>query len=177
MLEVHLCHLKYIIAISQEYIPSFTILGHILIFTFFESFQFSRIIAFYPTSLVQTYRFPTARSIILVQQTILDDLKLQLSDCTDNLATVELIDKQLRHTFIHQLVDTFCQLFLLHRIGILNILEHLRREAGQSAEMEQFSFCQCISDLKSAIIRQADNISCIGFVNGRLPLCHKLGRR
>ena len=28
MLEVHLCHLKYIIAISQEYIPSFTTVSY-----------------------------------------------------------------------------------------------------------------------------------------------------
>ena len=85
MLEVHLCHLKYIIAISQEYIPSFTILGHILIFTFFESFQLFRIITFHPTSLIQADRLPSAFCIIFIFQTILDHFKLQLPYRTDNL--------------------------------------------------------------------------------------------
>ena len=48
MLEVHLGHLKNITAIGQEYITSLTVFRHILVFTFLEGFQFSRIITFYP---------------------------------------------------------------------------------------------------------------------------------
>ena len=48
-----------------------------------------------------------------------------MTTCTLRTA-VELIDKQLGHTFVHQLVDALGKLFLLHRIGILYVLEHLR---------------------------------------------------
>ena len=48
--------------------------------------------------------------------------------CLLYTSPVELVDEQLRHTFVHQLVDTLGKLFLLHRVGILNVLEHLRRE-------------------------------------------------
>ena len=47
----------------------------------------------------------------------------------------------------------------------------------ESTEMEHFTFCQRIANLKGTIIRQTDNISCVCFVNRRFALCHKLGRR
>lgn len=177
MFEIHLSHLKYITGICQEYITSFPILCHILIFAFLESFQFCRVITFYPTSLIKTHRLPSARRVVLIQQTILDNLKLQLPHRTDNFTTVELIDKQLSHTFVHQLINSFSQLLLLHRIGILNILEHFRRETRQAAEMKHFTFRQRIANLESTIIRQTDNISGVCLVNRCLTLCHKLGRR
>ena len=52
MLEVHLRHLKYIIAIGQEYIPSFTVLGHVLIFAFLECFQLFGVVTFHPTGFI-----------------------------------------------------------------------------------------------------------------------------
>ena len=45
--KIHLCHLKYITGVCQEHIASLSILCHILIFTFFEGFNFCRIIAFH----------------------------------------------------------------------------------------------------------------------------------
>ncbi len=83
----------------------------------------------HPAGLIKAYRFPATGCIVFIQQTILNDLELQLSYRTNNLTAIELIDKQLCHTFIHQLVDTFCQLFLFHRISILDRFEHFRREA------------------------------------------------
>ena len=53
---------------------------------------------------------PTAFGIVFVLQTVLDDLKLKLSNGTNNLAAIELVDEQLRNTFVHQLVDAFLQL-------------------------------------------------------------------
>ena len=79
VLEVHLCHLKHITAIGQEHIASVTVFRHILILTFLESFQFSRIIAFNPAGLIQTQRFPTAFGIVFVLQAVLNNLKLQLT--------------------------------------------------------------------------------------------------
>ena len=129
VLEVHLCHLKHITAIGQEHIASVTVFRHILILTFLESFQFSRIIAFNPAGFIQAQRFPATLRIVFIFQTLLNNLKLQLPHRTDNLTSVELVDKQLCHTFVHQLVDTLVQLLGLHRIGVLDVLEHFRREA------------------------------------------------
>ena len=120
MFKVHLCHLKHISTISQEHISSLAVLSHILVFTFLECFKFFRIITFYPASLVKTYRLPTALGIVFIFQTVLDYFKLQLTYGTDNLATVELVDKELCHTFVHKLVDTLVELFCLHRVGILD---------------------------------------------------------
>ena len=91
VLKIHLCHLKHITAIGQEYIASVTVFRHILILTFLESFQFSRIIAFNPAGFIQTQRFPAALGIVFIFQTVLNNLKLQLTHCTDNLASVELL--------------------------------------------------------------------------------------
>ena len=87
------------------------------------------------------YRFPAALGVILVLQAVLDYLELQLSHRTDNLAVVELVDEHLCHTLVHELVDAFVELLGLHRIIVLDIFEHLRREGGQTAEMELFTFC------------------------------------
>ena len=125
MFKIHLSHLKYITGVRQKHIASFSILCHVLVFTFLEGFQLRRIIAFYPAGLIKAYRFPATGCIVFIQQTILNELSYR----TNNLTANELIDKQLCHTFIHQLVDTFCQLFLFHRISILDIFEHFRREA------------------------------------------------
>ena len=80
-------------------------------------------------------RFPTAFGAILVLQTILDDLKLQLAYCTDDLASVEFVDKELGNTFIHELIDALLQLFGLHRIGVFDVFEHLGRERRKAFEV------------------------------------------
>ena len=107
MFEIHLCHLKYIAGIGKKHIPPFSVFSHILVFTFLESFQLRRFVTFHPASLIQVYRLPTAGCIVFIQQTILNNLELQLSYRTDNLTSVELVDKKLGHSFIHQLVYAF----------------------------------------------------------------------
>ena len=111
-LKVHLRHLKYITGVCQEHIAPFSILRHILVFTFLESFQFCQDHRFLPNKPYKgLLRLPTTGRIVFIQQTILNDLKLQLPHRTDNLTTIELIDKQLCHTFIHQLVNAFANCF------------------------------------------------------------------
>ena len=39
-------------------------------------------------------------------QTVLNDLKLQLSHGADNLPSVELVDEELRHSLVHKLLNT-----------------------------------------------------------------------
>ena len=88
MFEVLLSHTQYIARISEEHIAALNILCHILVFTFLEGFQFCGIIAFYPTSLIKAYWFPTTGRIVFIQQTVLNDLKLHLSHRTDNLTAM-----------------------------------------------------------------------------------------
>ena len=109
MFEVHLSHLKYIAAISQEHIATFAVFRHVLELAFLEGFEFFGVVALYPTSLVQADRLPTALGIVFVFQTVLDNFKLELAYRTDNLATIELVDEQLGYPFVHQLVDTLGQ--------------------------------------------------------------------
>ena len=73
---------------------------------------------------------PTALGVVLVLQAVLDNLKLKLAYGADNLAAIELIDKELSHTLVHELLDTLVELLGLHGVSVLNILEHLRREGG-----------------------------------------------
>ena len=115
MFEVHLSHLKYIATICQKDITSFAILRHVLILALLEGFEFFSIITFYPASLVEADRFPTALGIVFVFQTVLDNFELQLTYRTDNLTTIELVNEQLGYPFVHQLVDTLGELLLLHR--------------------------------------------------------------
>ena len=71
--KVHLRHLQHITAISQEYIPTLTILCHILILALFKGFQLFRIITLYPASLIQAQRFPTTLRTVFILQAILDN--------------------------------------------------------------------------------------------------------
>ena len=174
MLEIHLRHLQYVAAVCKEHIPALTVFRHILVLAFLERFQFGRVITFNPAGLVKTQRLPTAFGTVLIFQTVLDYLELQLPYRTDNLASVKLVDKQLRYTFVHQLVDTFGKLLLFHRVGILDILEHLGREARQSAEVKHLTLRQRIADFERTVVRQTDDISRPRLIDGSLALRHKL---
>ena len=134
-LEIILGHLQYIVAVGEEDITSLDILGHILVFAFLEVLELSRVIALNPACLVEVYRLPTALGIILVLETVLYDLKLQLTHRTDELTAVMLVHEELCHTLAHKLVDTLGKLLGFHRVGILDVLEHFGREAGQALEM------------------------------------------
>ena len=75
-----------------------------------ESCQRLGFVTFYPTGLIQRYRLPTALRAIFMQQTVLYYFKLQLTDRAYYLAAIKLVYKQLSHTFIHKLLDTFFEL-------------------------------------------------------------------
>ena len=90
MFKVHLCHLKHITTVGKEYISSFAVLCHILVFTFLECFKFFRIVTFYPACLVKTYRLPTALGIVFIFQTVLDYFKLQLTYGTGSAFSIYL---------------------------------------------------------------------------------------
>ena len=128
ILEVLLCHRQHIAGVGKEDIAAILVFRHILIFALFEVLQFFLVVALYPACLIQVYRFPTAFGVVFVLQTILYHLKLQLTDSTDDLAAIELVYEHLCHTLVHKQVDTLVELFALHRVVVLDVFEHLRRE-------------------------------------------------
>ena len=122
--------------------------------------------------------FPTTFGVILVLQTILYHFKLQLTHGADNLTAVKLVDKQLCHTLVHELVDTLLKLLCLHWVVVLDILEHLWRERRQSAEVKLLALSQCVANLEDAVVGQTYDVAWPCLVNGALALSHKLsGRR
>ena len=128
MLEVLLRHRQHIAGVGKEHISAVLVFCHILVFALLEVFEFCRVVAFHPASLVQMYRLPATLGVVFVLQSVLYHLELQLTYSSDNLSSVELVYEHLCHTLVHELVDTFVELFALHRIVVLYILEHLRRE-------------------------------------------------
>ena len=103
MFKVLLSHTEHIPAVGKKHIPILAVFSQILVLALFELLQFCLItwLTLYPTSLIQAYWFPTALGIILILQSVLDNLELQLTNGTNNLAIVKLVDKKLGHTLIH----------------------------------------------------------------------------
>ena len=124
--EVFLGHGEDIARVSEEDIPALLVLRHVLVFTFLEVLEFRFIVALNPTSLIEVYRFPATFRIILILQAVLDHLKLQLTHRTYDLPVIELVDEELRHTLIHELVNTLLELFGAHGIIVLDVFEEFR---------------------------------------------------
>ena len=146
--EVLLRHAQHVAAIGQEHVAAVLILGHVLVFALLEVLQLLWIVALNPAGLIQMYGLPAAFGVVLVLQTILDNLELQLSYGSDNLAVVKLVNEQLCHTLVHQLVDTLLQLLGLHGVVVLDILKEFWRERRQTTEMQLLSLRQRVADLE-----------------------------
>ena len=128
ILEVLLRQRQRIACVGQEYIATMFIDSHIGVLAAFEVGKLLLIVALDPACLVDRDWLPTALCAILMLQAVLDYLELQLTYRTDNLATIQARSKELSYTLIHQLINALCQLLELHRVGILDIAEKLRRE-------------------------------------------------
>ena len=176
--EIFLGHREDVARIGEEDITALLILRHILVLALLEVLKLCVIIALDPTGLIEMNGLPTALRVVLVLQTILDNLELQLTHRTDDLTVVELVDKELRHTFVHQLIDTLLKLFGLHGVVVLDVFEELWREGGQASEMELFALGEGIANLKDTTgIRQTYDIAWPCLIDGRLTLCHELRGR
>ena len=108
-----------------------------------------------------------------MQQTILDDLKLQLTHRTNNLTARHLACKELCHTFIRELLQTFGQLLRLHRVGILHIAELLGRETRNAFVVQDLSFSQSVTDFEVTSIIKTHDVAWISLVQDRFLLCHE----
>ena len=142
----------------MEDVTTLDILRHILIFALLESLKFLLAVSFYPAGFMQMDGL-AASCIVLMLQTILDDLKLELAYRANNATVVELVDKQLGHTLVHQLLQTLLELLRLHRVVVFNILEQFGGERGETTEVEHIAFGECVSDLEDTIVRQTHDIA------------------
>jgi hypothetical protein len=163
VLEVLLRHAQHVTAVCKEDITPLQVRCHILIFTLLEVVIFLFVVALNPACLVEMYWFPTAFGVVFIFQAVLDDLKLQLSDRSDDSPIVELIDEQLGYTFIHQLLDAFIELLRLHRVVVFDILEKLWRETRKTTEMDFLALGERVANLENAVVGQSDNVSRISF--------------
>ena len=175
---VGLRHLQHIVGIGQEDVATLVVDCHILMLAAFELFQRLGVVAFDPAGLVERNRLPAALCAIFVEQAVLDDLELQLSDCTDNLAAVETVGEQLGHALVHQLADTLFELLGLHGVGVLDVFEHFGRETGQAFEMDFLAGGDCVADLEVAGVGNTHDVAGPGLVDDALFLGHESrGRR
>ncbi|MPM58127.1 hypothetical protein SDC9_104956 [bioreactor metagenome] len=71
-------------------------------------------------------RFVVAFCAIFMLQTILNDFVLKRTHCADHLSAIHFQGEKLRHTFVHQLVDSLRELFCLQWIFIIDISEMFR---------------------------------------------------
>ena len=102
--EVVLSHLQHIVAVGHKHVATLTVNSHELVFALLECLKSLGIIALYPACLEHRKGLPTHRGAILVKQTVLNYLKLKLSHRSHDLTSIELIDKQLGYTFVHELL-------------------------------------------------------------------------
>ena len=160
MFIVLLRHGEDVGGVCHEDIPAFFVRRHVLCLAFLEGVEFGIVVGLNPAGFVHLERLPLAFGLVLMLQAVLDDFKLQLSHRSDNLTAIELAHKELCHTFVHELVDTLVKLFLTHRIGVVNVFEHLRREGRKSLEMQFLSCGEGVSDLEVTGIGQTDHVSC-----------------
>ena len=159
MFEVLLCHAEHIARVGKEHVSALYVLGHVLILALLEVLQLLRIVGLYPASLVQVDRFPAALGVVLVLQTILDDLELQLSYGSHDAAAVELVDKQLCHTLVHQLLQSLLELLALHWVVVLDILEEQRRERRQTTEVQLLALGERVANLEDAVVGQTYDVA------------------
>ena len=123
VLEVFLCHLKNIARVGKEDVAAVAVFRHVLILALLEVLELTFVVAFYPAGLIEMYGLPTAFGVVLVLEAVLYDFKLQLSYGADDFSSVKLIDKQLCHTFVHELIYASLKLLGFHRIVVLDVFE------------------------------------------------------
>ena len=174
--KIVLRHSEYERGISEENVAAFAVKSHKLMLTLLECFKGNGVIALNPASLIHRHRFPAALCAIFVQQTVLDNFELKLSDSADNLAAVELVCEELCYAFVHELLNTFVELLGFHGVGVLDIHEQFRREARQPFVMKVFALGECVADFECAVIGNAHDVAGECFVDDAFFLSHKRRR-
>lgn len=176
ILEVLLRESQPVAGVGEENVAAVLVHGHVGVLAALEVGQLRGVVAVDPAGLVDRDRLPAARGVVLVLQTVLDDLELERAHRADDLAAVERACEQLRHALVHQLVDAFGQLLEFQRVGVLDVAELLGGERRNSGEAELLAFGEGVADLEVPRVVQTHDVARIGEVDHRLFLGHE-GRR
>lgn len=99
--KVRTGHLENVVGVGEEDVAAHGVGGHELVFALFEGFEGLGVVAFNPAGFVERDGFPAALGAVFMEKSVLDNLKLKLPDSADNLASVELVDKQLCDSLVH----------------------------------------------------------------------------
>lgn len=129
--KILLRHAQHVARIGKKDIAPLNILGHVLVLALLEVLEFLLVICLYPASLVKMHGLPAALGVVLVLQAVLDNLELQLTNRAHDAAAVELVDEELRHTLVHELLQSLLELLVLHRVIILDVLERSGEKLGK----------------------------------------------
>ena len=65
----------------------------------------------YPTRFVQIHGFVVATCAVFALHSVLNNFKLQRPNGADNLSTIHIAVEELRHTFVHELVESLLKRF------------------------------------------------------------------
>jgi len=91
-------------------------------------------------------------------------------DALAGVAQVENLDD----AFLEQLIHPFAELLVFARIGIVEIREALRREAGNLVEDDGRVLRESVSDAEARVADEANDVAGISFVDGLAFLAKSL---
>src|ERR1700722_1829621 len=122
-------------------------------------FQLPGIVARDPAGFIKRQGIELHGRAILMEQTVLDHLELQLTYAADDLFVAAILREQLCNAFVRQLQQSFFQLFGLHRVLIDHLLKNFRGKGRYPGEIEVLTFRQRIADLEIARIKKPYHIT------------------
>ena len=169
-------HLQSVGRLGQEHVAAILVFGEIQSLTHLEISQLLLVFAGNPCGLVERNGLVATRGVILMQQTVLDHLKLKFTHRSNDFPSGHLTRKELGHTLVRQLFQALGQLLRFHRVCVLHITELFGREARDAFIVQDFAFGQRVANLEIAGIVKAHDVARIGFVKDRFLLCHECRR-
>ena len=93
--------------LGQKHIPAFLVLGEVHRLPCLEIIQLRLVGAGDPSGLIKRDRLVTAGGVVLMQETVLNHLKLEFAYGADDLATSHLASEELGHALVGELLQTF----------------------------------------------------------------------
>ena len=163
-------------SVCKEDFAAVLVERHAVELPFAEILHLRLVIRLDPAGFVHLHRFVAAQRAVFVFEPVLNHFELQRPDRADDLAAVERGYEQLRHAFVHQLVDALGELLEFQRVSVLDVAELLGGERRDAREFELLALGEGVADLEVARIVQADDVARVGEVDDRFLFGHE-GRR
>ena len=117
--------------------------------------------------------------IVLVFQTVLQNLQLQHTDHADNdlLHASAEVAEDLDRAFLRDLLHALDELLALHRVHLRHTGKMLGCKGRDAGKLNMlFAGAERVADREDARVKQTDNIARIRLIDDRAVLCHQLLR-